>query len=441
MISSEISNNRLLRLLRGKIAKNAGDIKTMKSTLYCGSQVTRQGVGTVPAVYVLANNVDAKFYGTTTCKNAWFCPSCSAKVMAKYAAEIACAIEAIHQYKNQVACMITFTIPHTSGMKCEETADILFDTWKAFNVRGNHNLKTKWNQKDPFASFCEEFNCKHRIKVGEFTWGDNGWHPHFHCLFFVDKAKLQKVIKWQELLNNRWYALARRQTIKKWNKLFPDQKDKNKIRADIMYDKMDKAGSKGCYISVDKDGKVIEQKSSRYICGWGADRELTGNYQNKATNEGHMSPQQILQKAEDTSGDEREKWLDLYMEYARATRNSKRRRISFGQSGIKAMVAKWKLTNAYKEVVAKKNSDLVRNGVGFWKVVCWFTESQWLQICWLDRTIPIKQAILEAALNEDAREIIKNTLEQYDIYLTDDNNELGRFVWKQAQFIENMLTA
>ena len=154
-----------------------------------------------------------------------------------------------------------------------------------------------------------------------------------------------------------------------------------------------------------------------------------------------MSPQQILQKAEDTSGEEREKWLDLYMEYARATRNSKRRRISFGQSGIKAMIAKWKLTNAYKEVVAKKNSDLVQNGVGFWKVVCWFTESQWLQICWLDRTIPIKQAILEAALCEDAREIIKNTLEQYDIYLTDDNNELGRFVWKQAQFIENMLTA
>lgn len=439
MINSEISNNRLLRILRGKIAKKASDIELMKSTLYCGSQVTRSGIGTRPAVYVLANNKDAKFFGINTCKNSWFCPTCSAKMMAKYATEIACAIDAIRTYQNQVACMITFTIPHTSGMSCEETADILFDTWKAFNVRGNHNLKSKWNQKDPFASFCEEFNCKHRIRVGEFTWGENGWHPHFHCLFFIDKAKLQKVVEWQDLLNNRWYQLAKRQTVKKWNKLYPDQKDKNKIRADIMYGKMDKAGSSGCYISVDDNGKVIEQKSSMYICGWGADRELTGNYQNKATNQDHMSPQQILEKAEET-GDE--KWLDLYMEYARATKKSKRRRISFGNSGIKAMVAKWKLTNTYKEVLAKKNSDLVANGVGFWKVVCYFTESQWLQICLLDRIIPIKDAILNAALEVDAREIIKDTLEQYDIYLTDENSDLGVFMQRQIEFLENkVLTA
>lgn len=433
---AEIHDNKLLRLLKQKIAKKASDVNLMRSTLYCGSQVVKFGIGTEPAVFVLANNEDAKFFGTTSCKNAWICPTCSARLMAKYANEIACAIDAIKEYENQVACMITFTIPHTSGMKCQEITDILFNTWKAFNIRGNKNLKSSWYAKeqkyarqakkirkfsgnkgsDVFASFAEQFNCHHRIRVGEFTWGENGWHPHFHCLFFVDKNKLQDVLKWQTKLNERWYELAKRQTIKYWNKIYPDNVENNKTRAEIMYTRMSKNESKGCYISVDKQGKVIEQKSSMYICGWGADKELTGNYQDKATNEGHMTPHQMLEKTQET-GDE--KWLDLYMEFARTIKTKSRRRISFGNSGIKAMIKKWQLTNEYKEVLQKKSTELVRNGKGFWKVVCWFTEPQWLQICFLDKEIPIKQMILEAALETDGRKIIKDTLEEYDIFLRD----------------------
>lgn len=354
--------------------------------------------------------------------------------MAKYAEEIACAIDAIKKTENQVACMITFTIPHTSGMSCEETTTILFNTWKNFVVRGNKNLKTSWyakeqkysrtgekvrkfndkTSKDIFASFNSYFNCKHRIRVGEYTWGENGWHPHFHCLFFVDKNKLQETKQWQEALSARWYQLAMKNTIKVWNQKYPDQPEKNTTRAEIMYAKMDKKGSNGCFISVDKNGKVIEQKSSMYICGWGADRELTGNYKNKASNEGHMSPYQILEKYDETKD---EAWLDLYMEYARTIKKGRYSRINFGLSKIREIVKLWKQTNEYQKVLKKKFTNLAQSDAGLWKVICWFTKEQWLQICLIDREIPLKEMILDYARAPDGLEVIRETLEAFSIIL------------------------
>lgn len=422
----EISDHVLATMLKKKIAKNREDQKIMRSTLYCGSRVVKGKAGYEPGVFVLANKESAMFWGTTTCKNAWICPVCSARMMSKYAADIAAAIDALNE-KNQAAFMITFTVPHSSGMSCEETTEILFKTWSSFMVRGNHNLKSdKWKNADPFASFCEEFNCTHRIRVGEYTWGKHGWHPHFHCLFFIDKNKFKKVADWQDKLNERWMILAKRATIKIWQKTFPDKTKKQiQQRADIMFAKADKIGSKGAYISVDKTGKVIVQKSSMYICGWGADRELTGNYQQKATNEGHMTPHEILQKAYNekylTSDEESEKWLNLYMEFARAIKRKQHTRISFGNSGLRQIINKHKQTVGYREVLKKKFMEQAAN-VGTWKTVCWFNESQWLKICLLDRQYNVKFWILKLA-KEYGRDAVKNYLSEFfEIHLIERPN-------------------
>lgn len=427
----EISDYKLLKVLKNRIGKNRDDIHLMRSTYCCGSKVVHGAAGYVPAVFVVTNNQTAKFWGVTTCKNAWMCPVCSGRKMSQYASEIAAAIDALKS-QGQTACMITLTIPHTRTMSCSEVTDILFATWKDFVVRGNKNLKANdgYKHDDPFASFCEEFNCKHRVRVGEFTYGEHGWHPHFHCLFWVDTAKLQKVAEWQERLNKRWLQLAKRKTIAEWNKRNPQKKADNRQRAEIMYEKMDTEASKGFFVSVDDRGKVIAQESSMYVCGWGADKELTGNFRNKATAEGHMTPYQMLEKYRDT-GDE--SLLDLYMEFARAVRQKQRRRINFSvHSGLKKIIAQWKLTNAYMEVIKKKRTSLV-SAVGKWRMVCWFTENQWWSICFLDKTEDIIAKILEVARQADGKRRITEMLQSYGVDIS------GNGEHPHAELVSEML--
>lgn len=382
----------------------------------------------VPAVFVLSNGSTAKFHGHTTCKNAWACPVCTAKVMAKHAENIAIGIDLLAA-KGQLACMITFTVPHTSGMSCKEVYNILCATWKDFVVHGNKNSNAKYyrqsggvksmvvsshKQKDPFASFCEHFNCKHRVKVAEFTYGEHGWHPHFHCLFWVDKSKFDEVVEWQDRLNTRWYVLAKRNTIKEWDKIvrrrlgksaedpeairkaLDDAKKNNRVRAQIMYSKLDK-GSAGVYISRADNGRPVVQKSSMYICGWGADRELTGNVGDKATHDGHVTPRQLLERATLEDNDENAK---LYLEYMRAVRGT--RRVAFStQSGLRKMIEQYKQTEGYRKLCLKKNATNPNLGL---RVVTWFNIVEWRQICCeeiLGKMNDIKVKILEHARDGD----------------------------------------
>ena len=404
-MTEEISDYRLQHLDKSKIARNPADAKLLIAQLYCGAKLIK-GQNSIPAAFVIANREKAKIFGTAMCKNSWACPVCSAVMMSKYAAEIACAIDALREPKyNQLACMITFTVPHTSGMSCYETTEILYNTWKRFVLRGNKLMNHRYYTKDgmqigktfykePFSEFCTEMNCTHRVRVGEYTWGTQGWHPHFHCLFWVDADKIQKVTKYEEAMRKHWYHICKLETLKMWNKLNPQKRDDNLKRVNIMYSKLDK-DSHCVYISKDKSGDVIVQQSSMYICGWGADKELTGNFRAKATHENHLTPHQILDKAYESKGDEREKWLDLYMEYARATRLKRHARINFStHSGIKNIIKLWKQTQTYREVLKKKAIQQAEN-VGRWAVIGWFSEQDWLKICLLEKQIPIKAMILE----------------------------------------------
>lgn len=413
---NEISDTRLQHYLKKQIEKLPYEKKQyLRSLLSCGVQVVRQ-TGAVPGVFLLTNGKDSKFFGHTSCKNAWACPVCAAKKMSKYATEIACAIDALKE-KNQSAFMLTLTIPHTSGMSCEETTEILYNTWKNFITHGNktvkaNNLKGKdrrWKNNDVFASFCEQLNCKHRVRVGEFTYGNAGWHPHFHCLFWVDDNKFDKVLEWKEKFLERWLELAKRETLKYWNKINPSNKEKNSIRLNIMYDNLNTV-SKAAYFSVDKEGKLIKQQSSNYICGWGADKELTGNIQNKASAEGHLTPHEILTKAANGN----EKMLDLYIEYAISVKKHKHARINFSvHSGIRKIIRDYMRTNAYKECIKKKS--IRQNEELKWKVLCWFTEKQWFNICELDRKFPIKHNILYLATLPNGLILLNEYLKFYGI--------------------------
>lgn len=417
----EVSDTRLQKLLRQKLERD-GLTDNFKSIAGCGSQVA-DIPGLPKGVFLLANSKHAAFFGTLTCKSAWACPVCTAKVMAKHATDIACAIDALQQ-RGQSAIMLTLTVPHHRFMSCEETTQILYKAWADFIVHGNKRITLKnknsnkrWKSRDVFSNFCEEFNCTHRVRVCEYTWGKHGWHPHFHCLFWVDSDKLQKVAEWEDKLNERWLQLARRQTLKQWHSMRPEKFAQDEIRITYLYGKKHTNGvSRGLYISKDNNGKIIAQKSSQYICGWGAEKELTGNIRQKATGKGHFTPHQMLEEAyKAKSVEQREKWLDLYVEYMTATKKFRHARVNFSiHSGIKDIIKQWKLTQNFVEVLKKKAIYQLEDG-GKWKMVFFFTSDVWYSICILEQTTDIKAELLKLAVLEDARRRIIDLLAKYNI--------------------------
>ena len=132
----------------------------------------------------------------------------------------------------------------------------------------------------------------------------------------------------------------------------------------------------------------------------------------KEGRKGHLTPFQILQAAYDNRLDHTkcEYYLNLYVEYILATKS--RRRINWATgSDIKQIIEKWKTTNEYYEVVKKKFMD--KGGDRAWKVVCWFPEHQWSEICFRDKYHQdcIRTKILELALiGRDAIQDYLNSL-------------------------------
>ena len=428
MLGNEIEDLKQLQAIRRKIRNEAGRRYFFRSLYHCGSKVVVDE-NKRAAVAVLANNKTARFYGVTHCKSPWCCPVCTSRQMAKYAADIAVAIDALKE-QDQQAAMITFTVPHTSGFTCEQTTEILYNVWKAFTVHGNKILAASKN--DIFSNFMAATEAKHRVRVCEYTWGNAGWHPHFHTLFWFPKKHFNEIVQWEEQLENRWLELCKRYTIRQLLIGYPETQRKTvkaKVtkRVEIMYKNLDD-GCHGLYISK-KNNLPIVQESSNYICGWGANRELTGNVSYKASHDGHFTWQQILQNAidedklaEDSRKNEvsvdavqvqaeaENKWWTLFFEYAEATKKYRHARINFSvHSGLKKIIADYKKSNAYK-TFSKKNNEKLQKEFGKWRVVCWFTKSQWLSICEKELQVDILKFAVNGGLTE-----INRLLEAYDI--------------------------
>jgi len=406
-MNTEITDYTLQNYYKRKLRESqyAPVAKKLNSQVWCAVRTIRVPMHT-PGVFVIANNVEARYWGVQLCKSPWSCPVCSARRMSKEATRIACAIDALKK-QHKAGFMITFSVPHYHDFSCRQVYDILRETWKNFA----HASKSKTMKYDIFAQFNNEFNCKYRIRVGEFTWGHYGWHPHYHCLFFVDEKRLQEVLDWQERLSARWSKLtekATRKILKRDN--YCEDVDKfvdrfiKKARAKKHEDKCD------AFIST-KDGKVLQANSSQYICGWGADKELTGNLRKEASHKGHYTPYQLLQMAYDydkkDQPEKADKYFNLYVEYAEATLKTYRVRMS---PNLKKIVADWQLTHEYTETFKKKLAER-HTSERKWRIVCWFKEQQWYDICRLN----LDPTILQLAKQINGKQLIETLLLEYQI--------------------------
>jgi len=445
-VYDEISDHRLLYWYQNQLRKPEYNIDRLKNIRLCGHGVVHMPAQQAGA-FLLSNGEKSRFFGVAKCRNSWACPVCSAEVMAKQGTRIACAIDALSKWYNQDCFMTTFTLPHTSHMSAQDTFTILKKTWRYFakdpqgarkrtetrtNKKGQTHVYSYVKGQNPYGLFREQLNITYFVKVYEFTWGENSWHPHIHALFWVPKKNWSKIPNYEESLLERWWQCAKKSALEYYNSKRPDKLNENRAFVDnlfVEWRKYPKTGHRSLYMSKNKDGSIRKQKSSFYLSGWSGDTELTGTSIKQARN-GHYTPHQILEKAyELRQTDDYKFWLNLYVEFNLAIRCSRRVDWSVikNEKSFHEIIEAWQRTNQYTEVLKKKAT-----AKAAWHVVCWFPEQQWLLLCLRERVNPsIRTTLLQLAKEFNARELISQYLEQFDIKLQDKPHPMQSLIENQ----------
>lgn len=367
----------------------------LKNILGCGQKIMYPGQGGIPAVYLITNGEQSKFFGQAHCQNPFCCPVCSARVMEKNRARIASAIDMLKS--EYFGFMVTFTIPHLRFMKCRETTDILYKTWSYFHQK--NFKKTGWHV---YQRFNADVPIAHWVRVCEYTYGEeNGWHPHFHCVFWTKRENADKILNWQKELNEFWTAQAKRVTLKYWKENNLHSGENLETLCDRLFSKVNDVYP-AFKISVNKEtGKVAESLSSDYLTGWGVDREVTGNIRKEASHEGHYTPYQILSKAEFDH-----EFRNIYIDFCLSvTRKPVHHRLNFSKTGIVKMIEEYQRVNGYTSAIIQKKIS--------WEVVACFDEKQWSKLLSLNESSPVLSNILYLATYR--RDLLEEYFEWLDV--------------------------
>lgn len=126
-------------------------------------------------VWRSSDHQSAHYSGLQTCGSVWACPVCAAKISERRRVEVLAAMDQ-HQQNGGTVLMLTLTNPHTAT---DDLKAMLAAQGKAMD-----RFKGARATKALLASMGHIGN----IRAWEITHGQNGWHPHFHILLFVDSG-------------------------------------------------------------------------------------------------------------------------------------------------------------------------------------------------------------------------------------------------------------
>lgn len=124
----------------------------------------------------------ASFGGLVTCGSVWACPLCAAKIQERRRTEIEKGIEAMRS-RGLVPIMVTLTFPHRSW---HSLSDLITQQAEAF---------ARLRAGSPWKRLMGSIGFAGLIRSLEVTHGGNGWHPHTHELWFVERGQCALKIK------------------------------------------------------------------------------------------------------------------------------------------------------------------------------------------------------------------------------------------------------
>lgn len=133
------------------------------------------------------------FQGLQTCALPWLCAVCAPKIAERRSSEIEYAMTVCKAQGGQVL-MPTFTVPHGRKDPLVDTLDLIK---KALRSMG---MSRRYKQLQ------DRLGVEGRIIATEITHGEaNGWHPHFHELWFFERAGIDVAALEQDLFQ-MWRA-------------------------------------------------------------------------------------------------------------------------------------------------------------------------------------------------------------------------------------------
>lgn len=268
-------------------------------------KVQRCLTAAAPNGVALQANTDTKHNTTSLAVNgachchSVFCPVCAPFKMNQYKSLLNSAFKMFEQ-QNKVCIMVTFTVPNSKKLTFWQNFSVLKVNLNKFLTSGTYkNFKKLVGIKDSFHTF-------------DVTYGQNGWHPHYHSLLWLDKDKFDLVAKYELQLRYVWQ--------KQFAKIINHQIEENSnspytttiqsIKPDDYSEEiqskfitklsnlkkyiMQSNNERGFYISKDKAGKIRKTTSSNYF--WSATNETTGGKM-KTAHEGQRTVWQLLNDA------------------------------------------------------------------------------------------------------------------------------------------------
>lgn len=282
----------------------------------------RVPIGPVRVLYSPEHET-AHYGGLVICGSPWACPVCAAKIGERRRAEVAEAFDyAYHTLQGKKVVMVTLTFPHTAWQDLKEM------------LRQQADALRRLRAGEPWRRIKKRIGYSGLIRSLEITHGDNGWHPHTHEAWIVDRDADADELR--ESIVQRWAASCRRAGLL-------DSKSEADFRRHAVH-VLDWA-SESNYLQKQDD------------CHWGADRELASGRTKRSKG---RAPFDLLDDI--AEGDHQAK--RLFQDYVMATKGKAQ---MFWSKGLKAAVGIDEKTD--EELAAEPEEDA--------EVIAVFDSTQW----------------------------------------------------------------
>ena len=262
------------------------------------------------------NRQRAHYSNVQRCGSVWTCPVCAAQISEGRRQDLKKAIEEWRKQSGAVY-LLTLTNPHHHG---DNLLELLAGQKKAITYL--------WGDRKPKEMFNALGKVGHII-ASEVTYGENGFHPHYHVLLFFKGNINHKAL--QSFIALQWQNCCKKAGLK-----IPSIEH-------------------GCDI---QDGTYAD----RYISKWGLEDEMTKGHTKKGR-EGSATPWDLLRQSEEGC----ERSGRLFQQYAIAFKG--KRQLHWSR-GLKALLLIDDTTDEQLATETENESiELRQLGLEIWRLI------------------------------------------------------------------------
>ena len=171
-----------------------GDEPSVVNRLLSGDRVSKcmvlrapvpgQGLASIE-VHKGQTHGKAFYHGLMACGSVWTCPVCAAKIAERRRVELKQAVKNAMNQRLGVH-FVTLTVPHGIGDDLHDTLSRLSVALKSMSCDGTFRRRKKQCEVE-IVGF---------IRAQEVTYGQNGWHPHYHLLVFTQGDMHSSVVRY-----------------------------------------------------------------------------------------------------------------------------------------------------------------------------------------------------------------------------------------------------